>query len=157
MVATGETAPSISATVANGEVESFELEDQLGEGPVVLAFFPGAFTPPCSNEMVALQDDHDAFTEAGGTLFGVSADSGFSLNAFREEYNIEFDLVSDMSREAISAYELETDIEDLGLFGVANRAVYVLDTDGEVVYEWEADSPENEPEYEELLEAVESA
>jgi peroxiredoxin len=42
---------------------------------------------------------------------------------------------------------------DLDLFGVANRAVYVLDTDGRVVYEWEADSPENE----ELLEAVESA
>ncbi|MEF8828620.1 MAG: peroxiredoxin, partial [Haloarcula sp.] len=44
MVSTGDTAPGISATIANGEVESFELSDHLGDGPVVLAFFPGAFT-----------------------------------------------------------------------------------------------------------------
>ncbi|WP_122088024.1 redoxin domain-containing protein [Halalkalicoccus subterraneus] len=154
MVTTGETAPSIAATVANGEEESFELDDHLGDGPVVLAFFPGAFTPPCSNEMVALQDDLDGFEEHGATLLGASADSAFSLNAFREEYGIEFDLVSDMSREAIDAYGLKTDIEDLGLYGVANRAVYVLDAAGEIVYEWVADSPENEPDYEELLDAV---
>ncbi|MCL7417955.1 MAG: redoxin domain-containing protein [Halalkalicoccus sp.] len=157
MVMTGETAPSIAATVTNGELASFELDEHLGDGPVVLAFFPGAFTPPCSNEMVALQNELGEFEKRGATLVGVSADSAFSLNAFREEYGIEFDLVSDTSREAIDAYGLEIDIEDLSLYGVANRAVYVLDEDGEVVYEWEAQSPENEPDYEELLEAVASA
>lgn len=157
MVTTGETAPSITATVANGELASFELDEHLGDGPVVLAFFPGAFTPPCSNEMVALQNELGEFEEEDATLFGVSADSAFALNAFREEYDIEFDLVSDTSREAIDAYGLEIDIEDLGLYGVANRAVYVLDDDGEIVYEWEAQSPENEPDYEELLEAVAAA
>lgn len=157
MVTTGDTAPSISATVANGEVESFELDEHLGNGPVVLAFFPGAFTPPCSNEMVAFQEHLDSFEDHGATLLGVSADSAFSLNAFREEEGLEFDLVSDMGREAISEYDVETDIEDLGLLGVANRVVYVLDDDGEITYAWEADSPENEPDYDEVLEAVESA
>jgi len=105
-------------------VEPFDLEGHLGDGPVVLAFFPGAFTPPCSNEMVALQERHDEFVGAGATLLGVSADSVFSGNAFREEHGIEFDLVSDMAREAIGAYDLEIDIDELGLHGVANRAVY---------------------------------
>jgi peroxiredoxin len=157
MVSTGDTAPSISATVANGDVEPFELDDVLGEGPVLLAFFPGAFTPPCSNEMVALQEELDAFEAAGATVLGVSADSAFSQNAFREEYDLAFDLVSDMSRENIDAYGLEIDIEDLGLYGVANRAVFVLDAEGEVVYDWVADAPENEPDYDELVEAAESA
>jgi peroxiredoxin len=62
-----------------------------------------------------------------------------------------------MSREAIRAYGLEIDVADLGLHGVANRAVYVLDDDGTVTYAWEAESPENEPDYDELVEAVQSA
>jgi len=157
MVSTGDTAPDISATIANGEVESFELSDHLGDGPVVLAFFPGAFTPPCSNEMVALQEHLGDFHDAGATVLGLSADSAFSLNSFREEHGLEFDLVSDMGRNAIDAYGLEIDIEDLGLLGVANRSVFIVDNDGEVTYTWVADDPTNEPDYEELLDAVQSA
>ena len=157
MLAESDTAPTFTATLANGDVEAFDLEDHLGDGPVVLAFFPGAFTPPCSNEMVALQGHFDAIEAAGATLLGVSADSAFSLNAFREEHGLEFDLVSDMGREAIEAYDLEIDIDELGLHGVANRAVFVLDEDGVVTYVWTTEDPTNEPDYEALLAAVEAA
>jgi peroxiredoxin len=122
-----------------------------------LAFFPGAFTPPCSNEMVALEDHLDRFEDAGATVFGVSADSPFSQGAFREEYDLSFDLVSDMSGEAIRAYDLEMDIPDLGLYGIANRAVFVLDADGTVTYSWVADDPTNEPDYDALVDAAQSS
>ena len=157
MPAESELAPTFTATLANGDVEPFDLDDYLGDGPVVLAFFPGAFTPPCSNEMVALQGHLDEFQAAGATVLGVSADSAFSLNAFRDEYDIEFDLVSDMSRSAIDAYDLEIDIGDLGLHGVANRAVFVLDEEGTISYVWTTDDPTVEPDYEELLHAVDAA
>ena len=157
MVSTGDSAPDISATVANGDVEAFELSDHLGDGPVVLAFFPGAFTPPCSNEMVALQEHLGDFEAAGATILGISADSAFSQNAFREEHGLAFSLVSDMDRNAIEDYGVRIDIGDLGLMGVANRSVFVVDDDGEVTYTWVADDPTNEPDYEELLDAVESA
>jgi len=157
MVSTGDTAPEIGATIANGEVEAFDLSDHLGDGPVVLAFFPGAFTPPCSNEMVAFQNRLDDFEAAGATVLGLSADSAFSLNAFREEHGLEFDLVSDMGGDAIRDYDLEIDIGDLGLHGVANRAVFVLDDDGTVTYAWVAEDPTNEPDYEDVLGAVEDA
>ena len=157
MVSTGDAAPNISATVANGEVEAFELNDHVGDGPIVLAFFPGAFTPPCSNEMVALQEHLDDFHDAGATVLGLSADSAFSLNSFRDEHDLEFSLVSDMSRGAIQEYDLEIDIGDLGLHGVANRAVFVVDDDGDVSYSWVAEDPTIEPDYEELLAAVQSA
>ncbi|AQL41573.1 peroxiredoxin [Halorientalis sp. IM1011] len=157
MSESGDTAPTFSATLGTSDHESFALEDRLGDGPVVLAFFPGAFTPPCTNEMVALQERLDDFRDAGATVLGVSADSPFSQGAFREEHGIEFDLVSDMSGEAIRAYDLEMDIEDLGLHGIANRSVFVLDDDGEITYSWTADDPTNEPDYDDLLDAVRSA
>jgi peroxiredoxin len=157
MVSEGDDAPEFTNKVATGDVEEFSLADAVGEGPTLLAFFPGAFTPPCSNEMTALQEHLDRFEDAGASVYGVSADSPFTLNAFREEHGLGFPLVSDMSREAIRAYGLEIDVADLGLHGVANRAVYVLDDDGTVTYAWEAESPENEPDYDELVEAVESA
>ncbi|MFT4920921.1 MAG: peroxiredoxin [Haloarculaceae archaeon] len=156
MLESGDTAPMFSATRGTSDHESFELEDTIGDGPVVLAFFPGAFTPPCTNEMVVFQDRLDEFQDAGATVLGVSADSPFSQGAFREEHDIEFDLVSDMAGEAIREFDLEIDIGDLGLYGVANRAVFVLDEDAKVTYRWVADDPTNEPNYEELLDAVRS-
>ena len=155
MLTTGDTAPTFSATVGTSDHKPFDLDDHLGDGPVVLAFFPGAFTPPCTNEMVALQDRLDRFRDAGATVLGVSADSPFSLGAFREEHGIEFDLVSNMGRDAIQAYDLEISIEELGLHGVANRAVYVVDENGTVTYGWVADDPTNEPDYESILNVVE--
>lgn len=157
MPETGDTVPTFTATLGTSDHESFTLEDHLGDGPVVLAFFPGAFTPPCTNEMVALQEHRDEFEAAGATVLGVSADSPFSQGTFREEHGIEFDLVSDMSGEAIQAYDLEIDIPELGLHGIANRAVFVIDEDGTITYQWVADDPTNEPDYEELLNAVEVA
>jgi peroxiredoxin len=153
----GETAPTFTATVGTSDHESFDLEDVLGDGPVVLAFFPGAFTPPCANEMVAMQERIDEFGAAGATVLGVSADSPFSQGAFREEHGIEFDLISDMSGDAIRAYGLEMDIPDLGLYGNANRAVFVLDDEGSVTYRWIADDPGNQPDYEKLLDAIDNA
>jgi len=157
MVSTGDTAPTFTATVGTADHESFDLEDHLGDGPVVLAFFPGAFTPPCRNEMLGFQERLADFEDAGATVLGISADSPFSQGSFSEANGLEFDLVSDMGGDAIRAYGLEIDIPELGLHGIANRAVFVVDADGTVTYEWVADDPTNEPDYEELLDAVRSA
>jgi peroxiredoxin len=157
MPQTGDTAPTFSATRGTSDHESFDLEDAIGDGPVVLAFFPGAFTPPCTNEMITFQDRLDQFEEAGATVYGVSADSPFSQGSFRDEHGIEFDLVSDMGGEAIDAYDLEMDIAELGLHGIANRAVFVIDEEGTITYSWAADDPTNEPDYDEVLDAVRAA
>ncbi len=155
--AVGDQAPTFKATYGTSEHEPFDLQDEMGAGAVVLAFFPGAFTPPCTNEMVALQDSLTAFEDTGARVYGVSADSPFSQGAFRDEHDIAFDLVSDMAGEAISAYGLEMDIEPLGLHGIANRAVFVIDESGEITYRWIADDPTNEPDYAEVIEAANAA
>jgi len=157
MVSTGETAPTFTATYRGSDHETFDFDDHLGDGPVVLAFFPGAFTPPCTNEMMTFQDRLTEFRDAGATVVGVSADSAFTQEAFSEEHGLEFELVSDMGGRAIDAYDVGIDIEELGLHGIANRAVFVLDEAGTVSYCWVADDPTNEPDYDELLEAVRAA
>ena len=107
--------------------------------------------------MVANQDHIGEFENAGATVLGVSADSAFSLEAFAEEYGLEFDLVSDMDGAAIDADDLAIDIPELGLHGIADRAILVLDEEGTVSYEWVAEDPTDEPDCEELVAAAEEA
>ena len=157
MVSPGDTAPDISATIGTSAHEPFELSEHLGDGPVVLAFFPAAFAPVCSNEVVTIEDRIGEFEDAGATVFGISVDAAYSLGAFKDAQDISFDLVSDMRGDAIRAYGLETDVPEQGRYGIANRALFVLDDDGTVTYSWVADELAEEPDYDELLDAVRSA
>jgi peroxiredoxin len=156
MASTDDTAPEFTVPLATGDVEEFSLSDALEEGPIVLAFFPGAFTSVCSDEMNEFDDRRQAFADAGARVVGVSRDSPFALNAFRDEIGIDLDLASDLNEEVVDAYDVSMDFDALGVENVAKRAVFVVDTDGEVAYEWVSDDPGIEPDYDEVLAAVEA-
>ncbi|WP_049928278.1 redoxin domain-containing protein [Halopiger goleimassiliensis] len=158
MPETGETAPDFTAPLANGDVESFSLSDRLAdEAPIVLAFFPGSFTSVCTSEMCTFQDRLAAFEDLDATVYGISRDSPFTLNEFRAQNDLEFGLISDLNKEVIEAYDVAMDFDDLGVYGVAKRSVFVVDGDGEITYAWVSDDPGVEPDYDEVEEAVESA
>ncbi|MFC6718543.1 redoxin domain-containing protein [Natrialbaceae archaeon GCM10025810] len=158
MVSTGDSAPDFTVPLANGDVESFTLSERLeGEAPIVLAFFPGAFTSVCTEEMCTFQDRLAAFDDVDATVYGVSRDSPFTLNEFREQNDLEFGLLSDYNKEVVDAYDVEMDFADLGVFGVAKRAVFVVGGDGEVVYSWVSDDPGLEPDYDEVEAAAADA
>ncbi|EMA10124.1 Peroxiredoxin [Haloarcula vallismortis] len=154
MVSVGDVAPDFTAPIANGDVDEITLSEALDDGPVVLAFFPGAFTSVCSHEMNSFQDRLGELTEAGTTLYGVSIDTPFSQNAFRDELGLEFDLVSDSGREIVDAYDISMDFESLGVPNVAKRAVFVIDENQEVTYAWVSDDPGVEPDYDEVIDAA---
>ncbi len=148
---TGDEAPEFTAPLATGEdVEQFTLSKALEEGPVVLAFFPGAFTSVCSHEMASFRDRLSAFEETGVRLYGVSVDSPFALNAFHDELDLNFPLISDANGELIEEYDISMDFEDLGIRNLAQRAVFVVDTDGTISYAWVGDDPGVEPDYDEV-------
>jgi peroxiredoxin len=157
MVSESDDAPDFTAPLANGDVDEFTLSEQLNDAPLVLAFFPGAFTSVCSHEMNAFQDDLSAFEDAGATVYGVSVDSPFAQNEFREKLGLEFDLISDSGKEVIDAYDVSMDFEALGVPGVAKRSVFVVDSDGTITYAWVSDDPGVEPDYDEVLAAAEDA
>jgi len=156
MVSTGDEAPSFTAPLANGEVDSFTLSEHLDEAPIVLAFFPGAFTGVCTHEMNTFQDRLAEFSDAGAAVYGVSIDTPFSQNEFREQLGLEFDLISDTNREIIDEWDISMDFSELGVDGVAKRSVFVIDGDGVVQFAWVSDDPGVEPDYDEVLDAVAS-
>ncbi|WP_135535495.1 redoxin domain-containing protein [Halostella pelagica] len=147
-------APDFTAPLANGDIDEFTLADELADGPVVLAFFPGAFTSVCTTEMCTFDDRLSKFDDIGADVYGISVDSPFALNEFRDQNDLSFGLISDIDKEIIDAYDVRMDFADLGVHGVAKRAVFVVGADGEITYEWVSDDPGVEPEYDEIAAAV---
>lgn len=97
-----------------------------------------------------------AFREVGATALDVSADSPFSQGPFREEHRIDFELVSDMVRAVIQSYGFEIDFSELGLHGIANRALFVFGEDGTITYHWITNDPTNELNYQKRLTATQT-
>lgn len=146
----GDEAPNFTAKVTDGEdVDAFELADVLGDGPVVIGFFPLAFTSVCENQMVDLKENLEALQSEGATVFGLSVDSPFALQRFHQDNGFGFELISDYNREAVEAFGLF--YEDLmGLEKPAKRATVILNGDGEVAWSWSTDDPGQKPDIEEI-------
>ncbi len=153
MVDVGDDAPEFTASLVTSEMAPFRLTEHLGDGPVVLAFFPAAFSGTCTDEMRALRDGIDEFGEYT-TVFGVSTDLPHALRAYREEYDLPFPLVADPDHHGIEAYDVVEAFERYGVEVVAQRAVFVIDEDGTVVYRWLAENPGQEPDYDALVAAI---
>ena len=150
----GDKAPDFTAPLANGDISSISLSEELDDGPLLMAFFPGAFTGVCRNEMRQLEADLDEFESIEVTVYGVSVDTPFALNKFREENGLSFGMVSDMEREIINAYDVRTSFSSLGVHGIAQRAVFIVDSNRVITYSWVSDDPGREPDYEELRRAA---
>lgn len=148
----GSKAPEV--TFVNWDREPVRLSDLFGK-TLVLAFFPGAFTSVCTREMSTFSDMLKRFEELDARVVGISVDSPFAQKAFAEKLNLKFPLLSDYNRQAVKAFGVEDPSFVKGLLpGVAKRAVFVLDPSGTVTYRWVSDNPSNEPDYEQVREAV---
>lgn len=120
-------APVGEANPPKYENKRIKLSDFKGKKNVVVAFFPAAFSPGCTNEMKQYQASHGAFTAANTQILGVSVDSTWSNRAFREQLGVEFPILSDWKREAAKAYGLYDENS-----GIARRATFVVDKAGVV-------------------------
>jgi peroxiredoxin len=154
MTAVGDDAPDFTASIVDDEMEPFRLADHLGDGPVVLAFFPAAFSNTCTDEMEAFRDEFD---RDGCTLFGVSTDLPHALSAYRSQYDLPFALVADTEHRGIEAYDVIESFDRYGVDTVAQRAVFVIDADGVVTYRWLAENAGQEPDYDAVAAAVAEA
>ena len=154
MTAVGDDAPDFTASIVDDEMEPFRLADHLGDGPVVLAFFPAAFSNTCTDEMEAFRDEFD---RDGCTLFGVSTDLPHALSAYRSQYDLPFALVADTEHRGIEAYDVVESFDRYGVDTVAQRAVFVIDADGVVTYRWLAENAGQEPDYDAVAAAVAEA
>lgn len=157
MVDVGDDAPDFEASLAYDGIEPFQFSEFVGDGPIVLAFFPAAFSNTCTTEMCTFRDDLDRFADVGADVFGVSTDLPHAQEAYRQEYDLPFGLVADTSHEAIRAYDVIDSFDHYGVETVAHRAVFVVDSEGTVTYRWLADGSGQEPEYDDVADAVADA
>lgn len=146
--AVGDTAPLFSAPmVTDTGIEAGALENLLADPPVLLAFFPGAFTGTCTSELATLSE---RLAAKPVTVLGVSLDLPFALEEFRDVEGLSVTLVSDATGEIVREYDLDDAFTDIGLSMVAQRAVFLLDGNGSITYRWIAENPGQEPPYDEI-------
>ncbi len=151
-VRVGDPAPDV--TLVTHDRKPVRLSEMFGP-PLVLAFFPGAFTGVCTREMCTFRDNLNTFTDMGAQVMGISVDTPFAQKAWAEQHGLTFTLLSDFNRQAVRAFGVEDPNFAKGVLpGVAKRSVFILDKEGKVAYRWVSDDPTVEPNYEEVQEAV---
>lgn len=153
MVEEGQPAPDFTVPMAMGgaydNIDMFTLADEVGNGPIVLAFYPAAFTGGCTTEMCEFRDSMARFDDLDARVFGVSVDLPFAQNIFINQENLNFPMLSDFNQKLVHEYDLVMP-ESRGLRGLAERSIFVIDNDGTVVYRWVREGSRN-PKFDELI------
>ena len=120
MLKPGERAPEFALPDQDGRERS--LTSLLGDGPLILYFYPADFTPGCTAEACTLRDLHTEIQRAGLRVVGVSPQASESHRRFREKYTLPFTLLSDLDKTVIKMYDVN------GPLGIGvRRATYLVD------------------------------
>ncbi|CAN5591182.1 peroxiredoxin [soil metagenome] len=138
----GDAAPDFTAPATLGGKEfSFSLAAALKKGPVVLYFFPKAFTTGCTAEAHEFAEAAASFTAAGATLIGMSADDLDTLHKFSmQACSSKFPVAADPDLRVIRAYD--SALIRVGRVGIADRISYVIAPDGKIAYAYSDRSPD---------------
>lgn len=131
--AVGTTLPDFTLKVATKDaVADFKLSEHLGQGPIVFAFFPLAFTGVCTKEMCDFRDNLGSFATLGAKVFGFSTDPAPSNKAFAIEQGLPFGILSDPNHEFIGKLWPTNPSPLAGVNTTAKRGVMILSSDGTV-------------------------
>jgi peroxiredoxin len=147
----GAKAPDF--TLPNQDRQSVTLSDELKHGPVVLAFFPAAFSGTCTTEMCTFRDSIAELNRASARVLGISVDTFFALKAWADAQHFNFPLLSDFNKVVIRDYGV-VNPDMIGLKEIAKRAVFVIDTGGVIRYREVLDDARHEPDYDKVRAAV---
>ncbi len=154
MIEEGEHAPGFELpAIVDGEQTTKGLDEHLGDGVTVLAFYPGDFNPACTDETTGL-DELDLFQmQKDVSVLAISTDSVYSHAAFAAKYDLRVPLLADVTGAVAADYGVAVADEQTG-YGT-HRAVVVVDHTGTVEYAWHSEDPTELPPSDEIREAVE--
>jgi peroxiredoxin len=139
MLKPGAPAPDFSVQASlGGKPITFALRDALQKGPVVLYFYPAAFTKGCTAEAHNFAEATDTFASMGATVIGVSNDDIETLHRFSvSECRNKFAVAADGEKKVIKAY----DAVMLGFLPMAARTSYVITPESKILYAYSAMDP----------------
>jgi len=142
----GDSAPRFTAQASlAGKTFQFSLKKALKKGPVVVYFYPSAYTGGCDIEAHTFAQDSEKFASAGATIIGVSLDSIQRLNDFSADPKYcagKFPTASDVGGAISKSYEVDVHAGRAGLkdvrgveigHGFADRTTFVISRDGKIV------------------------
>lgn len=147
----GTKAPDF--TLYNTDKKEVSLKDFAGK-KLVINFFPAAFTGVCTEQLCSNRDDQNFYNDVNASVVGVSVDLPFSLGVFKQQQNLNFDLLSDFNKQVIRDYDMYLESFAQGYKGVAKRGVVVIDENGTVIYSEETDNPGVQVNFDALKEAL---
>lgn len=147
----GQSAPDF--TLFNTEKKEITLSEQRGQN-VLLLFFPLAFTSVCTAELCSVRDNLKEYEGLNAKPFGLSVDSLHTLKKFKEEQNLNFDLLSDFNKEVSTAYGALYEQFGYGMKGVSKRAAFVIDKGGIVRYAEVLDNAGLQPNFSAVKESL---
>jgi len=147
----GAKAPDF--TLPNQDRENVTLSEALKKGPLVLAFFPAAFSSVCQTEMCTFRDSTAELGKTGARVLGISTDTFFALKAWGDQHTLNFPLLSDYNKDVIRKYGV-VNPDMIGLKDISKRAVFVIDKNGVVRHREVLDDARNEPNYDAVKKAV---
>jgi peroxiredoxin len=147
-IAIGAQAPDF--TLFDSDKTLVTLSELKGKN-VVLLFFPLAFTGVCTAELCNVRDNIAAYNNTNAVVLGISVDSLFTLDKFKKEQNLNFQLLSDFNKAASTAFDvLYETFPAFGMLGVSKRAAFVIDTEGVVKYAEVCPTPGDLPSFENI-------
>jgi peroxiredoxin (alkyl hydroperoxide reductase subunit C) len=142
--AVGTEAPDF--TLRSSAKQEVTLSSYRGRQPVLLAFFPLAFTATCTKELCAFRDDYSVFEQTGVAILPISVDSTDTLREYRDKLGISVEMLSDFRREVSARYGVLM----MDRF-YANRAYFLIDRDGIIRWAHVEDVPGHRRENSEIL------
>jgi glutaredoxin-dependent peroxiredoxin len=144
-ISVGAMAPSFN--LFSSDKAKVSSSDYAGKNLVVL-FFPLAFTGVCTAELCTMRDGLAAFNSLNTDVVGISVDSLFTLDKFKQDNKINFPLLSDFNKEASKAFDSLYDVfPAFDMHGVSKRSAFVINTQGEIIYAEYCATPGDQPDY----------
>jgi peroxiredoxin len=119
----GDKAPEF--TLKDSDGNDVSLSDYAGK-PLVILFFPLAFTGVCTKELCIVRDNMIQYNSLGVDVIAISVDSFFTLAQFKQQQALNFKLLSDFNKTTAKAYGALYD-EFFGMVGVAKRSAFIVD------------------------------
>ena len=150
----GQAAPNFS--LFDSEKNKVTLSELKGKN-VVLLFFPLAFTGVCTKELCSVRDNIATYNDTNAQVLGISVDSLFVLDKFKQEQNLNFPLLSDFNKEAAKAFDVLYEIfPAFEMQGVSKRAAFVIDKEGVIKYAEICATPGDLPDFADIQSTLQS-
>jgi peroxiredoxin len=147
----GHTAPDF--TLYDSDKNKVTLAELKGQN-ILLLFFPQAFTGVCTKELCGVRDNIALYNNANAKVLGISVDSVFTLNKFKEEQQFNFPLLSDFNKEVSALYDSIYHDWILGMKGVSKRSAFVIDKKGIIQYAEVLENAGEVPNFEKIQEVL---